>query len=286
MDAALDLALAAATGLSARPTSWAATTRSMPALVVEDDDLRRPAVGEVGDRLRRRPPRACVVQSTTNSPANSRPARSCAARRAPALQRRPQRVAAASQRPPARRASSPATPSSRRCRARGCVSTTTRIRGRVDAQLRRRDLARRRCGRPGPSRSRSGTASRCRPPRGAGPPGRAPTQPVADAHVLDAAGDPRVARARGTRPGRRAASPRRRRPAPSRWPGPEAVADVERVAPADLPAVDADPLGEHCPARPRCANVGLVRRRSRASRRTAGCSCRPRAPRRPRSGTR
>ena len=92
---------------------------------------------------------------------------------------------------------------------------------------------------------------------------------------LIAAGDPRVARALGTRRAPRAASPRTPTPAPSCWPVREPVADVERVAPADLPAVDADLLGEQVEH----ALEGERRPgwpRSRAWRPTAGCWCRRR----------
>ena len=67
--------------------------------------------------------------------------------------------------------------------------------------------------------------------------------------------------------------------------GAEAVADVQRVPPADLPAVDADSLGEqveHALDR----EVRLVDAEAAHRARRAGCSCRPPSPRRRRSAPR
>ena len=138
-----------------------------PAVVVEDDHLRRPAVGEVGHRLR-------VAPVGRGRPVDDELARELATGQVrQASRRRARREAGASRRGrPGRRGSSPATRSSRRCRARArCRRRRGRGRRRRRAPRRRSGAAR--CGSPAPSPSRSGTASACRRARGAGSRGRA-----------------------------------------------------------------------------------------------------------------
>ena len=190
-----------------------------------------------------------VVQSTTTSPGNSCPASEASAARSrdePARERDgTQRLAQHGARPEHRPAAE-----HRRPRRRGLagVELVRRIDhdpdplGR-DTQLLRGELAEHGVAalpHLGPGVEQRQGAVGLRPEH------RSPAldEPVADAGVLGAARDPRVP---GLAVGVTNGEQRRLDPHAGSQPlaRPELVADVERVAPPDLPAVDAGLLGEH-----------------------------------------
>ena len=142
-----------------------------PALVVEDRDLRAPAVGEVRDRLVGVEARSSSRRRTRRGTPGRR-ARRAAGPRAPpraSARRRSRRCRRARSR--ARRSSGPS-----RGRARCRRATRTRVAARARARCRRSGRAP--CSRPAPSPSRSGRASPSRRPRAAGSRGRTRSSPL------------------------------------------------------------------------------------------------------------
>ena len=200
----------------ARPDVVGGDDPREPALVVEDDDLGRPAVGEVGDRLRRSRRRAA-------SSSRRRTRRRTRGRPASRGQRR--RVASASSAARSRRAPRSATACPPSIVAReAVVSPVSSSLLRVD-QRPARAPGRRPAPRPTIWREdRVDALAHLRPgveqgerPVGLGPQDRpaALAHPVADARVLRAAGDPGVAGGAVGVARRRAASSRGRRPGPA-----------------------------------------------------------------------
>ena len=172
--------------------------------------------------------------------------------------------------------------------AGGVDDHARRARGRRRAPRSR--PARPRCARPGPSRSSSGAPRPCR---------RRSKRTTARDDLEEAVAEPGVLQpepepdrlAGGDRPRRTRASPRRgsarapRQPSSITWPGPHTSPGWITLRAADLPAADADLLGQavHHAFH---GELRLVGAEARGTRRTPGCWCAPRTPRRRSSGRR